>query len=222
MTPSPEPFEIRSCELLPLSTGLRSQTLEELANHLQAAPPSSLHYHFWGRLLRPQIGESEYGNDFASWSESELHDRTLAERLSAVNPSDHADLESLREEILSLIEERLDEAERLRWVRAERPFFFSRAQMLVFDGGLAASTPEELRLRLDETERSSIFYHFIDARRRTESHDDDFSCWLRAFEGTEETIRRLRFLDPYLLSLEELRLALLEALAPDMKEGGEA
>ncbi|MBL3592618.1 MAG: hypothetical protein JMJ93_03785 [Synergistaceae bacterium] len=209
----PTPFQFKSCELVPLSTGLRSQSLEELASHLQAAPKGSLHYHFWGRLLRPQIGESEFGNDFASWAESELHDRTLAERLSAINPSDHADLESLREEVLGIIEERLDEEERLHWTRAERPFFFSRAQMLVFDSGLWAATPKEMGKRCREIERSSIFYHFIDARRRTEHHDDDFSCWLEAFEETEETRRKLRYLDPYLLSLEELREILLEHFA---------
>lgn len=206
-----EPFRFKSCDLVPLSTGLRAQTLDELAQRLQVAPEGSLHYHFWGRLLRPQIGESEYGNDFASWAESELHDRTLAERFSAANPSDYDDLEGLREELLSLVEGRLDEEERLHWFRTERPFFFTRGQLLVFDGQMTASTPEELHRAFGEAERSSLFYHFIDARRRTEGHGDDFSLWLEAFEDTEEARRHLRYLDPYLLSLEELRSGLRQA-----------
>ena len=212
------PFRFKSCELVPLSTGIRAQTLDELASRLQIAPEASLHYHFWGRLLRPQIGESEYINDFASWVESELHDRTLAERLSAVNPSGYDELESLREELLSLIEERLDEEDRLHWLRAERPFFFTRGQLLVLDGAMAASTPEELRRSFGEAERSGLFYHFVDAKRRTEDHSDDFSLWLQAFEGTEEARRHLRYLDPYLLSLEELREALQAMPQGEQKE----
>lgn len=210
-----EIFRFRSCELVTLSTGLSARSLSELAAGIRTAPAGSLHYHFWGRLVKPQFGEFEYGNDFASWVETSLHDRALAEELSVINPSDYSNLEELREDVLYLIEYRLDQEDFLNWWRAERPFFFTRAQMLVFDTGQTASNVTELAHGLKWVERSGIFYHFIDARRRTEDHADDLCCWLRQFgEETEKLRRDLANLDPYLLSLEQLRGNILEILEP--------
>ncbi len=218
-TQTVESFGFRSCELVTLSTGLNARSLSELASGIQMAPAGSLHYHFWGRLIKPQFGEFEYGNDFASWVETALHDRALAEELSVVNPSDFADLEELREEVLYLIERRLDQEDFLNWWRAERPFFFTRAQMLVFDTGQTATDLKSLVEGLKWVERSSIFYHFIDARRRTPDHVDDICCWLRQFGDETENLRKgLANLDPYLLSLERLRQDILGIFEPHIPE----
>jgi hypothetical protein len=59
---------------------------------------------------------------------------------------------------------------------------------------------------------SSIFYHFIDARRRTSDGRDDFSDWLTGFGDEYVTLQeQLAGVDPYFSSLSELRdeLALL-------------
>lgn len=214
-----EIFRFRSCELVTLSTGLSARSLSELAAGIRSAPTGSLHYHFWGRLIRPQFGEFEYRNDFASWVETSLHDRALAEELSVINPSDYPNLEELREDLLYLIEHRLDREDFLNWSRAERPFFFTRAQMLVFDTGQTASDLTELTRALSWVERSSIFYHFIDARRRTPDHTDDLCCWLGQFgEETARLRKDLAHLEPYLLSLEQLREDILKILNPGAAE----
>ncbi|MBC7078714.1 MAG: hypothetical protein H5T92_10485, partial [Synergistales bacterium] len=58
------PFELKDCEIVMVSTGLRAQTMRELKDALKEAPDGSLLYHFWGWMLRPYLSESEYNNDF--------------------------------------------------------------------------------------------------------------------------------------------------------------
>ena len=199
-------FSLRTCELLALSTGRKARTLQELRDALGDVPSSSLHYHFWGRLMRPQIGESEYNNDFAWWAGHSLGEKALAERLSVLNPGDYSTLEDLREEMISMLEDRMDQGDFFSWARSSHPFFFTRAQMLVFDTGIAIGDPRELGAIVARAPYSSVFYHFVDARRRTPEGEDDFSYWLRQFGEEAEALRKeLSHMDPHLLSLEELQ-----------------
>jgi hypothetical protein len=172
--------------------------------------------------MRPQIGESEYNNDFAWWAGDSLGEKALAERLSVMNPGDYATLEDLREDMIALLEDRMDEGDFLSWARSSYPFFFTRAQMLVFDTGVSASRPEELGDALKQVPYSSVFYHFLDARRRTPEGEDDFCYWLGQFGEEAGPLRReLRNLDPHLLSLEELQKAIVSVVELYMPSGGE-
>jgi hypothetical protein len=55
----------------------------------------------------------------------------------------------------------------------------------------------------------SVFYHFIDARRRSPEMMDDFRSWLRSYgDGYEDLCSQLATVDPYFGSLVELRTQL--------------
>jgi hypothetical protein len=51
---------------------------------------------------------------------------------------------------------------------------------------------------------SSVFYHFIDARRRLD-HGNDFSAWLVNFDDCAEVCDRLDAIDPFFGSLVQTR-----------------
>jgi len=209
--PEPGAFRVRDCALLSIATGLRAQTLRELRDGLVAAPATSVYHHFWGRLLRPRFDEPEYNNDFAAWSYHSLHEKALAERLSVVNPAEFADLEQLRQEVVEILEQRLDESEWSPWARADQQFHFLQARVVIFDSGVTVGTPEELAQVLPQLPLGSIYYHFIDARRRTQRRQDDFSAWLSSFgRPCRGLVDRLGALDPYFSSLKELRYLLAE------------
>ena len=104
-----EPFSVKDCALLTIATGKKAQNLKEMRDHLLNIHIGSIYHHFWGGLMRPGFHEPEYNNDFAKWVHDALQDHILAERLSVVNPAAFADLESLREALLEVIEQRLDE-----------------------------------------------------------------------------------------------------------------
>ncbi|MCD4688724.1 MAG: DUF5752 family protein [Desulfuromonadaceae bacterium] len=200
------PFAVRDCALISLATGLKAQNLREFSDILQRVPLESIEHHLWGRLLQPRFDEPEYNNDFASWAYHGLHDKTLAERLSMVVPTDFADQEALRQELVEVLEERLDQCEMVPWAKKDQQFHFLRSQIVVFDSGLRFSRPVDLIPYLAHLSTGSVYYHFIDARNRTTDRCDDFSAWLAGCGPAYQPLReRLCGVDPYFSSLQNLR-----------------
>jgi hypothetical protein len=201
-----EAFEVKDCALIAISTGEYAQTLREMREKVLSAPPNSIYYHFWGGLLRPRFDDPEFQNDFAIWASHSLHDKTLAERLALIDPSDFLDLEDLRREVLETIEIRLDESERLSLVTADHRFYFVRSQIIVINTNRSVNTPKELARIIPSLSAGSIFYHYIDARRRPPYNKDDFSAWISSFgPDFQELIDHISEVDPYFTNLIELR-----------------
>jgi len=208
-----DPFAVKDCALIAIATGERAHNLRELRDRLETTHPGCIYYHFWGGLLRPGFDDPEYQNDFAVWAYHGLHDRFLAERLSLIDPTEFADMEELRRELIEIIEERLDENELVPWASAHQLFHFIRSQIVVFDTGNRISEPEELKGQIPQIGVGSIFYHFVDARRRTANRSDDFSEWLKGFGNSyNRLLEQIAALDPYFKSLTELRSQLGQIL----------
>lgn len=217
---APGCFHIKDCVLMAIATGQRASTLKELRDHLRTIHPDSIYNHFWGDLLQPRFTEREYNNDFASWVRHRIHDAKLAEVLAVVDPWQFASIDELRRELVDLIEERLDESEFLHWVRAAEPFDFIRSQVVVFDAGRRLERPEELAEAVARISTGSVFYHFIDARRRTADGTDDFRHWLAGFGDVyAPLVHRLAAVEPYFGTLAELRERLAEIFRSEL-EGG--
>jgi hypothetical protein len=201
-----EPFAVKDCALVAIATGRRAQNLRELRDALRDIHPGSIYYHFWGGLLRPTFDNPEYNNDFAVWARGGLHDQALAERLAVIDPTDYTDLDDIRRELIDVVEERLDENEWIPWSKADNQFHFMRSQIVVFDTSNRISDPEELFDAVPRMSVSSIFYHVIDARRRSVFRVDDFRAWLWGFGDTYRNLcMELGALDPFFSTLTELR-----------------
>jgi hypothetical protein len=209
MTQETTPFAVKDCALITIASGVKAQNLREFCSALQQISLGSIYHHFWGRLLRPLFDEPEYNNDFASWAHRALHDKPLAEQLSMVIPTDFDNLEDLRQEMVEVIEQRLDESEYVPWARADQQFHFLQSQVVVFDTGSRFHHPAEIVPELPNLSTGSIFYHFIDARSRTPERHDDFTAWLQGYESEieyNELCKMLCSVDPYFSSLKEIRL----------------
>ncbi len=205
-SPLTEPFKIRDCALVAMATGFRAQNLREFRDGLMAVPEGSIYHHFWGRFLQPQFDEPEYNNDFAAWVYHGLHEKSLAERLSVIDPTDFDNIEDLRQELIERVEDRLDEFEFIPWARADQLFHFVKSQIVVMDTGKQIEEPHQLPLAVKNMSLGSIFYHFIDARKRTEDRSDDFSAWLVGWGDMYNDLRmQIMAIDPYFSSLKDLR-----------------
>jgi len=201
-----EAFTLKDCALIAIATGQQAQTLRELRDRLETTQLSCIYYHFWGGLLRPRFDDPEFQNDFAIWARHSIHDKPLAERLALIDPTHFHDLENLRRELIDIIEERLDESELLPWARASQRFYFVRSQIVVFDTDRRVHEPGELKALIPHLSAGSVFYHFIDARRRTPFGNDDFSEWLLGFkEKYRALVDRIAIIDPYFTTLVDLR-----------------
>jgi hypothetical protein len=187
--------------------------LREFKECLLRVPESSIYHHFWGRFLEPQFTEPEYSNDFASWVYHRLNEKALAEKLSIILPTDYEDIESIRNELIEKVEDRLYESEFVPWTRAADQFHFIRSQIVVVDTGRYLDKPSDLETAVPEMTIGSIFYHFIDARKRTEDRSDDFSAWLVGWGDKYNDLRlKLMAVDPFFSSLEELRFTVTKIL----------
>lgn len=214
-----EPFAVKDCALLAIATGIKAQNLLDLRNRLETISTDCIYYHFWGGLLHSKFDNPDYQNDFASWAYSGLHDGGLAERLGIIDPTGSDDLEDLRQELLDVIDERLDETEMVPWAKPGHHFHFIHSQIVVVDTLKRISRPEELRVLIPHLSTSSIFYHFIDARRRSPRAVDDFSLWLESSDGKyRRVIQRLKSIDPYFSSLMELRVQIAAVFTEYMSE----
>lgn len=202
-------FLIKDCALISIATGQKAMTLNELRNNIQIISLDSIYHHFWGGLLVPRFEEREFNNDFAGWVRHSLREPVLAEKLAAIDPAASDNLEELRQVLLDLIEERLDEDEHLGWVRGYRKFDFLRSQLVVFDSHRRLEKPEDLAVHIPLISTNSIFYHFIDARRRLDQSCDDFSYWLSGMGEEYDDLRnQLAAVDPYFSSLSQVRAEL--------------
>lgn len=213
-------FHLRDCALVSISTGLKAQTLAEFQDSLMRVDAASIYHHFWGRFLASRFSEPEYNNDFASWVYRALHEKALAEKLSMINPMSYATIDNIREEVVDRIAEHIDLSDYVAWAKADQRFYFLRSQIVVFDTNRYLDQPEDLLAALPTMSLGSVFYHFIDARRRTDEGCDDFSAWLMGW-GEEYARLCLQFsaLDPFFSSLNELRWR-VEQLMKKRLEGG--
>ena len=215
-------FSLKDCVLIAIATGKRAGNLKELRDHILTIGTDSIYYHFWGGLLQPRFEEREYNNDFAGWVRHALHDTKLAEQLSMLDPTPATDLEQLRLWLLEYVEDRLEESEYLQWARADSQFEFIRSQIVVFDTHTRVATARELADAVPNMSPSSVFYHFIDARRRTEDRSDDFRAWLLGVgKDAEPLVDRLAAIDPYYYTLTELRAELASAFQKHFQGGGQ-
>ncbi len=205
-SPLTEAFHIRDCALVSIATGFRAQNLREFRDALLRVHEGSVYHHFWGRFLQPQFDRPEYSNDFAAWVYHRLNEKALAEKLSVIDPTDYEDIESVRQEVVERVEDRLYENEFVPWSRADQQFHFVRSQIVILNTGHYLEEPRDLCSAIKHMSLGSIFYHFIDARKRTVDRSDDFSAWLTGWGDTYNDLRLMLIaLDPFFSSLKELR-----------------
>lgn len=207
----PTPFFVKDCALAAIATGESAGSLAEFRHKLASIHEGCIYFHFWGGRLRPQFSHPEYHNDFAGWAHNSLHDDYLAERLSIIDPTEYNHIEDLRQTLLEVVEERLDEVE-IDISKREDQFHFTRSKIIVFDTPFQFKHPSELLEVIPSLTTSSIFYHFIDARRRTEKGIDDISVWLESYPEYAELVQKIRGIDPYFASLTDIRAELIKVM----------
>lgn len=204
-------FQVKDCALITRMAGISSvMNLRELRERLAVCPLESLYHHFCETQIRPSFDDPEFRNDFAIWASRFLGDRALAERFGILNPYTFGSLEELRERLVEIVDERASELPNEVWHPAAEEFRFMRAATVIFETGVELTSLLELQQAIPTMSQSSIYYHFVEARRRTPAGLDDFSLWLQELpEETEDFVRALAGIDFYFLNLRELKRELV-------------
>ncbi|MGA6994237.1 MAG: DUF5752 family protein [Candidatus Deferrimicrobiaceae bacterium] len=210
-----KPFAVKDCALLVRMSGLPPAiNLRELRERVAACNENVLFHHFCESLLRPAFDHPDYRNDFAVWTKWYLSDRVLAERLGILDPYTVKSLEELRAITLDIIDERLSEVIAIPSAAPGDEFYFLEATTVVFDTGERVNSPKDLGAAIRKMTNGSIFFHFLEARRRVPVGMDDFSAWLKGEEKKNaKYIRTLESIDFYFHTLSNLKEEIIAALA---------
>ncbi len=211
-------FEIKDCALLRRMSGLLpASNLRELRDRVSLCRPEVLQHHFYQTLLVPSFDYPDFRSDFAVWIKRTLDEDVLAERLGILDPYSFTSIEDLRRAFVEMIDERLSEIPYSPSAAPGHEFYFMEAPLIIFDTGKRIKHPSKLAQAIGRMTLGSIYFHFLEARRRTPGGLDDFSAWLGEW-GPEwdPGVRAVRSIDYIFYSLQELKKELILVL---QKEG---
>lgn len=201
-----EPFVFYTERRMVALTGRKARNLGELAEGLRTLPGSVIFYHTHHMYLSHHFETPAFSNDFALWVSEALQEEALGERLAAIDLLDFTSIRDLREAILKVVEPAA--ADSLRAAPPGDEFHFAKSKSFVMSTGLVARDPEEFFALLPRVSNVSLFFHFFEARLRLERRTNDFTQWL-AWRGEERLAREIERLDPYSMSLDELKEKIL-------------
>jgi hypothetical protein len=218
MKTAKHPFVFIGCVELRQALDHRARDERELLDRLEEVPSGSVFYHTHGYFLRHRPITTAYGNDFAAWVASQVHDQVLAERLAVVNPFEFADLELLREELASVIHDHLQRLSTVPRVDLGEPFYFQQSHIVEVPLGPGANTLAEFRTGLVEVDSSAIYFHMVEARARLGRRSGDFAEWIRSSLELPELAERIERIDTYMTSLERVRARVLSLVDAALEE----
>ena len=211
------PFVVKDCALLTRMSGLPPAiNLREMRERIAVCSENVLFHHFCETTLRGTFDNPDYRNDFAVWSKLYLGDRVLAERLGILDPYGFSSLGELRAATLEVIDDRLGESTMIPWARPGDEFYFMEATTVVFDTGVRISHAREFAAAIGAMTGGSVYYHFLEARRRPPFGKDDFTAWLLENEDGEKNrpyIDALARIDFYFHTLIHLRKELTKVFS---------
>jgi hypothetical protein len=199
------PFHLLGCWELREMLGRRAFDERELLEHLEEVPLDSVYFHTHGSVLRERTLPGAYPNDFATWAAIQVRDRVLGEKLGIIDPQDFADLESLRVEVMSLIEDHLSEIRSVPRVMFGEPFYFMQSRVLEIPTGIKARTLAELRDALASVDAAVVHVHVVEARARKGRRRNDFAAWIDEQLGLPDLAAAAARLNPFPLGLEAVR-----------------
>lgn len=191
--------------------GIKARNIEELYEGIQIVPLSSIYYHTHRFLKQHHFLSPEPPNDFAYWIKNSLNIKDLSEAVASIDTVRFKSLKDLKNEILSVISDYLKRVRSIHNCEKGDEFHFMSCQTFVYSTGKKANNIKEFCEILKTIDINSIYFHVFEARMRLKSDENDFQAWL-ASNGAEEAAKKFANLDPYNMTLENLRKHMLKIL----------
>src|SRR5207237_4089275 len=121
------PSQFMACWELREMLGRRAADVQELLDGLEEVPLDSIYFHTHSYFLRHPYIAGPYPNDFANWTAIQLRDRVLGERLAVIDPFEVSDVEALRNELVTILDDHLSHVGSVPRVVYGELFFFMQS-----------------------------------------------------------------------------------------------
>lgn len=199
------PFLFTGCWELKGMLGRTAWDERQLLEIIEEIPLDSVYYHTHSFFLRHQYIAGPYPNDFATWAAIQLRDHVLGEKLGILDPFDYDNLESLRAEIVTIIDNHLSRLQIIPRIIYGEPFHFMQSRIITVPTGLKANDLAEFCGVLSSTDSSVVYFHTFEAMLRLGRREGDFPIWIKSQLGETELASAISQLDLYMSNLEFIR-----------------
>ena len=205
-------FQFSSSASLERLTGRRASNLKDLLDLIKTCSTSSIFYHTFSAFLKLREAQVPYNSDFAIWVARMLNEQSLAEKLMAVDLSEHNTLESLRKRLIQLIGHHIKENPLCRRKIADEPFYLHDVTRFVYLTDHFAYDLTSFREVLTKVSVYSIYFHFIESRLHSQLMTDDFSAWIEESLEMPLLAQRIQQIDISVYTLEGLRSRIIQLI----------
>lgn len=196
-------FEFKLCSGLVRFTGRKAKDLRELREGIASVSEDSIFHHTCQYFLKGPV--LEYTNDFSQWAGESLEERALAEHLSSIDPYTFLEIQDIREELLRVIDDYLAAFPEPRKTFPGDEFYFNETITLIVPLGIRVKNLAEFLMAVKYVNPGSLYYHFYEAKIRLGEGVNDFSAWIETSLGKKELAERIKGIDPFMFTLEEIR-----------------
>lgn len=210
-----EPFEFNQCISILKSTGEKAKNIHELRNIIAVISDDCIFHHTYQYFIKGHV--LEYTNDFAHWAGESLEERALSEHLSNIDPYDYKNISGLKNKILEVIDNYLENFPEPREAMPNDEFYFNETITLIFPAGIRAKNLAEFLTAIKYVDAGSVYYHFFEAQIRLGGGIDDFSRWIEDAFGKKDLVEKIRSIDPFMHDLEGIRNHIAEAVEEEVK-----
>jgi hypothetical protein len=206
------PFIFMTSSSLVTITDRQAHNIKELLEGIRQVSGSSIFHHShqvyreWQTFGRPPI------HDFAYWTGEVIREKSLGERLAAVDPTQYDDIRGFRSRLEEIIGEYIQSDPIINQAPAGSQFNFCESTSIILDTGIRACNIDEFIEAMGKITRRCLYYHLFEARIRLHRFDNDFSIWLREQADAPEIADQISKLDISVFSLEQIRAHLFMIL----------
>lgn len=194
--------------------GQRATTLRDLHQQLAQASDATIFHHTFQSLEAHHYLTEGFTNDFAQWVLAALNENPLAEQLAAVDVRDYVSVAELRERLVTLVGEYIEQNPAGCDRPGFEPFYFCETVDVTVPTGVRARTLEEFVRGLEHISISSVHFHFLTSRLRLQLVSNDFSVWFRTSLDLPELAEQVERIDIYTNTLEGVRAKIMALAQP--------
>ena len=217
-----KPYSLYSCADVREIINRRAHGEQELLDGIEEVDEDSIYYHTHSYYLHGKYEYDLHPNDFATWVADDVRDRLLSERLAILDPFQFENLEALREELVTTIDDHINRLGFSPRALTGDAFHFFRAHIVTFATGVTVKSKDELSRAIAVASPQTIFYHFFEDAFRKGNHHGSLVHWVADELRDQELAVKLATFNPYRLHMEQIRSELLFLIGSGSDERGKS
>ncbi len=211
-------FQFYSSQNLIFLTGRKAKNLEELLTGIKEVEEMSIYYHSHHYLEQREFVSPEPPNDFFYWITNDLQNKMLGEMVASIDLRQMNTLKEIQTKLTEVIEKSLMQNNEINLtnVSTGEEFLFMSVHTFVYPTKYTAANLSEFRYCLRTVPLNSIYFHIFGARFNKSL--SNMSDWLSSSLNEVELAQKFENIDPYTITLENLREALIRLVEKRLVE----